>query len=154
MSDATVLAAFDDPVAQELLSSAIPARFAYTARDGTPRVIPIGHHWNGEAFVMATHPASPKVRALQANPTVALTVDSNDFPPHVLSVRGTAAIEIVDGVPDEYLTASRRYVPEAGWAEFEAGVRKQYEQMAKITVTPTWVRVWDFQTRAPQAAQG
>jgi hypothetical protein len=41
------LALLDDPVAQRLLQSTIPARFAYNRRDGTPRVVPIGFHWNG-----------------------------------------------------------------------------------------------------------
>ena len=43
-----------DPVAQELLRSPIPARFAYTWRDGAPRVIPIWFHWTGSAVVMAS----------------------------------------------------------------------------------------------------
>jgi hypothetical protein len=32
----------DDPIAQELLHSTIPARLAYTWPDGTPRVVPSG----------------------------------------------------------------------------------------------------------------
>ena len=32
------------PVAQELLVSKIPARLAYIASDGTPRVLPIWFH--------------------------------------------------------------------------------------------------------------
>jgi len=42
------------PVAQELLQSNIPARLAYVWRDGTPRVIPIWFHWNGEEIVLGT----------------------------------------------------------------------------------------------------
>jgi hypothetical protein len=34
-------------VAKRLLSSTIPARLAYIAKDGTPRVIPSWFHWNG-----------------------------------------------------------------------------------------------------------
>jgi hypothetical protein len=36
--------AMDDPVAQRLLNSANPARLGYVARDGTPRVVPVGFH--------------------------------------------------------------------------------------------------------------
>jgi hypothetical protein len=39
---------------------------------------------------------APKVKALAANPKVALTVDTDSFPPHVLLVRGEAAVEVVD----------------------------------------------------------
>ena len=35
------------PIAQELLTSSIPARFAYTGLDGGPRVVPVGFLWNG-----------------------------------------------------------------------------------------------------------
>jgi hypothetical protein len=42
------------PVAQELLQSNIPARLAYIAPDGTPRVVPIWFHWTGQEFVLGT----------------------------------------------------------------------------------------------------
>jgi hypothetical protein len=48
-----------NPVAQELLHSKIPARLAYIWMDGTPRVVPIWFHWNGHALVMA--PRRPKL---------------------------------------------------------------------------------------------
>ena len=35
------LALLEDPVAQRLLHATIPARLAYTALDGSPRVVPI-----------------------------------------------------------------------------------------------------------------
>jgi uncharacterized pyridoxamine 5'-phosphate oxidase family protein len=143
----------NDPVAQELLKAPIPARLAYNARDGSPRAIPIGYLWNGDVFVMCTTVNAPKVKALAANPKVAFTVDNTSFPPHVLLVRGEAAIEVVDGVPDEYLEASRRYVGEEGMPEFEAGVRALYKQMAIIRVTPTWAKIHDFETRLPSPVE-
>ena len=104
------LSLLQHPVSQELLQSKIPARLAYVWMDGTPRVVPIWFHWNGAQFIMATSPKAPKVRALRANPRVALTIDTVTFPPNVLMVRGTASIEIVDGVPSEYLEASKKVV--------------------------------------------
>jgi hypothetical protein len=143
----------NDPVAQELVKAPIPARLAYTARDGSPRVIPIGYWWNGDVFVMATTVNAPKVKALAANPKVAFTVDTNSFPPHVLLVRGEAAVEVVDGVPDEYVEAARRFVGEEGMPEWEAGVRALYKQMAVIRVTPTWAKIHDFETRLPSPVE-
>lgn len=142
-----------DPVAQELLDSAIPARLAYTATDDTPRVVPVGFWWNGHEFFVATVPFAPKVKALRRKPAVAVTIDTEGFPPHVLLVRGTARITIVDGVPSEYLAASRKVVPEEQWADFEAGVRALYTEMALIAITPTWVKVLDFETRLPDAVR-
>jgi nitroimidazol reductase NimA-like FMN-containing flavoprotein (pyridoxamine 5'-phosphate oxidase superfamily) len=107
MQQEQVIEIMNDPIAQELLNSNIPARLAYTGLDGFPRAIPIGFLWDGTQFVMGTATNSPKVKALQANPMVALTIDTNTFPPHVLLVRGTARVEIVNGVAPEYLEEPR-----------------------------------------------
>ena len=143
----------NDPVAQELVKAPIHARFAYSARDGSPRVIPIGYIWNGEVFVMGSPVNAPKVKALATNPKVALTVDTDSFPPHVLLVRGEAAVEVVDGVPGEFVEASRRFVGEEAMPEWEAGVRALYKQMAIIRVTPTWAKIHDFETRLPSPVE-
>ena len=84
---------------------------------------------------------------------VALTVDTDSFPPHVLLVRGEAAVEVVDGVPGEFVEASRRFVGEDGMPEWEAGVRALYKQMAIIRVTPTWAKIFDFETRLPGSVE-
>jgi hypothetical protein len=153
MKQEQVTQVMNDPLAQELLSSTIPARLAYTGLDGFPRAIPIGFLWNGTQFVMATATNSPKMQALKANPKVALTIDTNAFPPHVLLVRGTASVEIVDGVAPEFLEASRRYVPAEQWEEFEKGVTALYKQQGRITIVPEWAKLLDFDTRIPSAQE-
>jgi uncharacterized pyridoxamine 5'-phosphate oxidase family protein len=97
-----------DPLAQELLHSAIPARMAYNGTDGFPRAIPIGFLWKDGRIVVCTASNAYKVKALAANPKVALTIDTDVQPYRALLVRGTASVEIVDGVPSEYLEASRK----------------------------------------------
>jgi Pyridoxamine 5'-phosphate oxidase len=106
-----VVEVLNQPLARELLGSAIPARLAYNGLDGFPRVVPIGFHWNGAELVVATVSYAPKVKALLANPKVALTIDTAEPPWHILLVRGTASVEIVDGVVPEYLAASRKGDP-------------------------------------------
>lgn len=145
-----VVQVLNDPLAQELMRSEIPARLAYMGTDGFPRVVPVGFLWNGADFVVGTAPIAPKVRALAAHPKVALTIDTNAWPPHVLLVRGTASIEVVDGVAPEYLDASRKYIPEEHWQAFEAQVRALYKQQARITILPEWAELLDFETRAPR----
>jgi hypothetical protein len=153
MKQEQVTRVMNDPLAQELLNSKIPARLAYTGLDGFPRAIPIGFLWNGTQFVMATATNSPKMEALKANPKVALTIDTNDFPPHILLVRGTARVEIVDGVAPEFLEASRRYVPPEQWEEFEKGVTALYKQQGRISIVPEWAKLIDFETRIPSAQE-
>jgi hypothetical protein len=137
------------PLAHELLRSNIPARLAYTGRDGAPRAIPIAFHWTGTEFVVCTPPHAAKVPALRANPQVALTIDTTTFPPHVLLVRGTDRVDAVDGVPPEYLTGSKKIVGEAQFPAFETQVRSLYQQMARITIVPEWAKLLDFETRIP-----
>ena len=142
-----------DPLSQELLHSAIPARMAYIGTDGLPRAIPIGFLWKDERIVVCTSSNAYKVKALAANPKVALTIDA-EAPYRALLVRGTASVEIVDGVPPEYLEASRKAMNDEQQAQaFEAEVRSLYEQMARISIAPEWAKVLDFQTRLPSAVE-
>jgi hypothetical protein len=68
-------------------------------------------------------------------------------------VRGTAGVEIVDGVPREYLAASRKGTPDDQWDAFEAEVRSLYKQMARIAITPEWAKLIDFETTLPTAIE-
>jgi len=146
-----VAAELAKPIAQELLGSSIPARLAYTGLDGDPRVVPLAFQWTGTNMVVCTVPTSAKVRALAEHPRVAVTIDTNAYPPRVLLLRGTASLELVDGVPDVYVEASRRIVPEAEFAGWEAGVRALYQRMTVITITPQWAKLLDFETTIPRA---
>ena len=101
MQHEQVIEVLNRPLGQELLTSNIPARLAYTGRDGAPRVIPIAFHWNGARFVVCTPPSAAKVRAIGADPRLPVTIDTNTFPLHALLARGTANREIVNGVPPE-----------------------------------------------------
>lgn len=138
-------------ISAELLTSGIPARFGYVGVDGDPRVVPIGFLWTGSQILMFTVPKAAKVQALRKNPRVAITIDTESFPPHVLLIRGSATLELVDGVPAEYLEAARKMVPVEQFDEWEAGVRALYEQMVRITVAPDWAKLLDFETTLPKA---
>jgi general stress protein 26 len=132
--------------AQELLSSTSAAHLAYVGEDGTPRVIPVGFFWTGDQFVISTATTSPKVRALSARPDVALSIVTGNTPDQAraLSIRGRANVEIVDGVVDEYLAAARKTMDAEAAAQFEQYCREMYNQMARIAITPRWVRFYDF----------
>jgi hypothetical protein len=75
-----------------------------------------------------------------------VTIDVGSMPSEAkaLLVRGNATVEIVDGVPGEYLAGARKSL-DAGQAEtFERHVRSMYEQMARISIEPEWARYFDF----------
>jgi hypothetical protein len=155
------LGLLETEVARHLLGSTIPARFAYIAQDGTPRVLATWFHWTGEVLVMPTFVAAPHVRhaasrlrALRANPAVAVTIDTETFPPEVLTIRGRVAVSEVEGVPPEYASAARRYLGEEAAREYLAQIDRPGTRMARIDLRPTWVGVLDFQARLPSALGG
>jgi hypothetical protein len=141
-----------DPVTLNLIERSPLLRVAYTGLDGAPRVVPLAYLLLDGRFVFCTAANSAKVAALRNDPRVALTVDLA-LPPCCLLVRGTAAVEIVDGVPEEFLAASRRNVPADAFEQFETQVRGLYDQMARIVVTPTFARLNDFERTAPRAVE-
>ena len=141
------------PISQELLARDL-TRLAYVARDGTPRSIPIGFTWNGSTVVMCTAKNAAKVRALRTNPAVALTIDTEVHPPKTLLIRGRAELDVVEGIPEEYLEMNGSYTmtPEQR-VEWEAEVRSLYDGMVRIVVVPTWAKLIDFETTLPSAVE-
>lgn len=143
----------DHPVARELLSSSIPARLAYTWSDGTPRVIPIVFHWNGSELVFGSPPGSPKLRVLRDGARAAVTIDSADFPFHVLMMRGALGLKTVQGVPSEYTAACRRYLGIEAGEGWSAQMGQRFPAMVRMTLRPDWVAVIDFEGRFPSALE-
>ena len=149
-----VHAAMNDPVARRLLESANPARLAYVAHDGTPRVVPVvstgmgpvGHRHDARLCNGCSAGGQPRGGVDDRyQPPV--------WPPNVLLIRGTAKVSSVDGVFPEYVEGARKLTPVEEFPQWVAGVHALYDQMARIDITATWVRIQDFETRIPQAVE-
>ena len=153
MTNAEIAEVLAKPYAQQLLNGPEPARLAYNGLDGDPRVVPIGFWMDGARLAMATLPKAAKVAALQRNPKVALTIDQGAFPPKALLIRGTAEVKLVEGIPDGYLTAGRKVMTDDQYPGWVAGVQGLYDEMAVITITPTWAKLLDFETTIPKAVE-
>jgi hypothetical protein len=156
-------ALLDTELAQRLLAAPIPARLAFAALDGTPRVVPTWFHWTGREIVMATYVAGPRIgirhpaarlAALRARPDVAVTIDTDTFPPQSLSLRGRAEITEVDGLAPEYAAAARRYLGEEAASGMLASLDQPGTVQARIVLRPAWVGLLDFDTRLPSAQGG
>ncbi|WP_410586779.1 pyridoxamine 5'-phosphate oxidase family protein [Amycolatopsis sp. lyj-23] len=141
------------PLSRELLTRDL-TRLAYVAKDGTPRSIPIAFTWNGSQIVLCTAKNAPKLPSLRANPAVALTIDTEVHPPKILLIRGRAELDVVDGIPEEYLQMNGSYemTPEQR-IEWEREVRSLYDGMVRIVITPTWAKLIDFETTLPTAVE-
>jgi Pyridoxamine 5'-phosphate oxidase len=141
------------PLSRELLARDL-TRLAYVAKDGTPRAVPIAFTWSGSQIVMCTSKNAAKLPALRANPAVALTVDTEVHPPKILLIRGRAELDVVEGIPQEYLQMNGSYEMSAEQrVEWEAEVRSLYDGMVRIVVTPTWAKLIDFETTLPSAVE-
>jgi pyridoxamine 5'-phosphate oxidase-like protein len=156
-------ALLDTELAQRLLAAPIPARMAFVALDGTPRVLPTWFHWTGHEIVMVTYVAGPRIgirhpaarlAALRARPDVAVTIDTDTFPPQSLSLRGQVEITEVDGLAPEYAPAARRYLGDEAAAGMLAGLDQPGTRQARIVLRPTWVGLLDFDTRLPSVQGG
>ena len=147
-----VTAVLTDPVTVEHIERTPLMRLAYTGLDGAPRVVPLAYIERNGEIVFCTIPRSAKVPALRRDPRVAITIDSGD-PLCCLLLRGTAEVEIVEGVPDEYLEANRRTMPPEAHAGFEQQVRGLYDRMARVVITPHFARLNDFVRHAPKAVE-
>jgi len=139
------------PPARRLLASAIPARVAYTAKDGTPRIVATWFQWtDGElvmpTFIQAPHVQAParRLAALRARPDVAVSIDTESAPPQVLMIRGKAQVTEVDGIDPDYAVSARQYLGEEAGRQYVAMADQAGTRMARITVRPAWVGLLDF----------
>ena len=153
MTKDEIAAVLAKPYSQQLLNGPEPARMAYNGLDGDPRAIPIGFWVEADQLVMATATRAAKVAALRKNPKVALTIDTGAFPPKVLLIRGTVQVEVVHGVPEGYLQAGHKVMTDEQYPDWVAGVKGLYDDMAVITMTPTWAKLLDFETTIPKAVE-
>ena len=131
----------------------MPARLAYNWRDGTPRVVPIGFHWNGAEIVLGTPPDAPKMKVLKDGDPVALTIDSDTRPYKVLLIRGPIRIDTMDGIAPEYAAMSTRVMGEEDGAAWLAQLAPICPRMSRVFIKPTWVGILDFETRFPSAIE-
>jgi translation initiation factor IF-1 len=112
------------------------------------RVVSIWFHWDGTALVMARLPGAPKLKALHTGDRVAITIDTNDPPHHVLAIRGTAEVTQTEGVVREYAQAAVRYLGKEQGEAYVGSLPRDI-RMGRIAVRPDHVVVLDFETRFP-----
>jgi hypothetical protein len=149
-----------EPLAQQLLQAPVVAHLAYTWRDGTPRVVPIGFHWNGTELVLATATDAPKTKVLRTGARVAVSIESDALAQKVLQIRGTVRTDTLDGITPEFVAMNKRTLGEAaGQANVDRSARlyppmtRLYPRMTRHFIHPEWVGLLDFETRLPSAVE-
>lgn len=142
--------ALDDPIVAELIEGANLARLAYIGTDGRPHVVPIWCAYRDGDIVMVTGPKADKVRAIERNGAVSLTIDSSTPPYHVLLIDGDATVEPTDGMAPEYPAIVQRYLGPAAEA-YLAPMRDRVKTQRRIRVKVRSYRVLDFVKRFPKS---
>ena len=142
-----------EPLAQELLQSKGPAHLAYNWRDGTPRVVPIGFHRNGEELVMATATDAPKTKVLTNGSKVAVSIVPDFAASKILLIRGTVRADTVEGIAPEYTVMIHRTMSEEDAEALLKEAARLYPRMTRIFIHPDWVGIIDFETRLPSAVE-
>ena len=139
----------DSAVAKRLLNSTIPARLSFVGTSGHPNVVPIWFLWRDGKMVMCSNADAAKVKAIRAQPEIALTIDSETPPYESVRMRGRAEVQLVEGVLPEYVECAHRYYGIETGDKWIAQVEPFMKRMARITLEPGWVEVWDFRERFP-----
>jgi PPOX class probable F420-dependent enzyme len=138
----------DDPVVQSLLDGPNLARLSYIGTDGRPRVVPIWFTHKDGDIIMVTGPKAQKVRALEANGAVAISIDSNTPPYKVLLIDGDATLENVEGMDPLYRGIVERYLGPAADGYLNAlKVKRQVRIRTKVRS----YRIFDFVKRRPKS---
>lgn len=94
--------------AQSRLKKDLVIWLATVGRDGRPHAVPVWFLWDGESFLIYSIPGQ-KVRDIQANPSVALHLNTDPEGGNVVRVAGAA--KIVPSQPPAYKVPSyvRKY---------------------------------------------
>src|SRR2546425_9672332 len=138
----------DDPVVPSLLRAPNLARLAYSGLDGRPRVVPIWFAVLNGDIVMVTGPRASKVRALEADNAVALTIDDARPPYKVLLVEGNVSLEPIEGIAPEYEGIARRYLGAVADAYLS---HLRIKRQVRVRVHPRSYRIFDFIKRYPKS---
>ena len=107
--------------------------------NGQPDSVPVWFLWDGETILIYSKPDAPKIRNLDGNPHVSVTVDDTKGGGDVIRVEGTA--EVVDGYPlgTEVPAYMEKYGTDITYIGYDAdSFAKAYG--AAIVVTPTRYR--------------
>ncbi len=84
---------------------------------------------------------------------VAVSIDTDAMPYHVLQVRGRVHTDTVEGVAPEYEAMSRRMMGDEAGEAWLSTLRPMTSSMTRVFVTPEWVALLDFETRFPSALE-
>ncbi len=116
------------------------ADLATVRPDGAPHVAPVWYHYDGDSVKIVADPKAVKLRNIDRDPRVVLSVATQDEPYRYVIVRGTA--ERSDEDPWKLVRVmALNYKGEAESSDYAARLRKKMSLCA-IIVTPSRIIGW------------
>ena len=142
-------AAVHDPLLTLLLESRIPARIAWVAADGTPRLAPMWFSWTGSEVVVSAFAGARKLADLVPPAPVAVSIDTEAFPYRSIAIRGVVTdLSPVPGLTPDYEAAAARYLGDQVGRRWCEALRPHTSQI-RITIRPTRAVVADVARDSP-----
>lgn len=127
--------------AEQRLCSERTIWLATTAPVGMPSVRPVWFVWDGESFLVFSQPNAAKVRQINANPSVCLHLDADEWGENIVIVSGEARVA-PDHPPANQTVA---YIEKYAWGFERLGVTaSEYasDYSMPILITFTGIRTY------------
>ncbi len=116
------------------------AKLATLNADGSPNIVPVWFDWNGETAAIFTGRTSPKMRRIERDPRVALSIEEEVGVPEAwVTIEGTATVES-DGGFELSERLANRYYEEPRRSEAIAEWQTIAADFVVIRIRPTRIR--------------
>ena len=117
------------------------ARIATVQPDGSPHVTPVWYLWNAPYLLIAVVSTSRKVRNIQQNPRVAITIDTESSPAQGVIIEGTALIKNLPARVEHEICA--RYIKSSDLEKYLEYTRNNFASLL-LEITPSKIISWDY----------
>lgn len=126
-----------------LLSDSRTAKLATVRANGAPHCVPIWYCFDGDELVFSSGRSTVKVRNIERDPRVVLSVDNEQFPYGFVSLDGLARVEQLplDRLREYTTRIAERYVPKGRADAY--GDRNAATSEVLVRVQISKVIAWD-----------
>jgi PPOX class probable F420-dependent enzyme len=117
------------------------ARIATVKPDGSPHVTPVWYLWKAPHLLIAVVNTSLKVRNIQQNPRVAVTIDTESSPARGVIIEGTALIKNLPTHVEREICA--RYVKSSDLTNYLKYAQSNFTSVL-LEITPRKIMSWNY----------
>ena len=122
------------------LKKPIITNLATINRDGSPQVTPVWHLYDGEKIRIMSASTAVKVRNIQRDARVTLSIAGHTEPYQYVLIKGNA-VESYNGIWDFLIAISMHYKGESEGAKYAEKAIKETE-FCILTITPIKIAGW------------